>query len=114
MVTSSATCAPSLSTALNKLISSSRLRRLRCKADGRYNSADPSRSKVCTKSIVRQCVASSLYVFEAWPTVAKILDSGSLSLEEIGIATLYYISFLSQLSGDLPFFLRSPVASEVF
>ena len=95
MATSSATCAPSLSTALNKLMSSLRLRRLRCKADTRNSSADPSQSKVCMKSIVRRCVASSLYVFEAWPTVAKVLDSGLLSLEEFGVAALYYVLFLS-------------------
>ena len=89
MATSSATCAPFLSTSLNKLMSSSRLRRLWCKADTRNSSADPSRSKVCTKSIVCQCAASSLYVFKTWPIVAKIQDSGSLSLEEIGVAVLY-------------------------
>ena len=93
MATSSATCAPSLSTTLNKLMSSSRLRRLRCKADTKNSSADPRRSKTCTKSIVHRCVASSLYVFEAWPTVAKVLDSGSLSLEEFGVATFHCVSF---------------------
>ena len=114
MATSSATCAPSLSTTLNKLMSSSRLRKLRCKADTRNSSADPSWSKTCTKSIVRQCAASSLYVIEAWPTVAKILDSGLLSLEEIGVATLYYAPFSLQLSGNLPFFFGSSVGCKIF
>ena len=114
MATSSATCAPSLSTALNKLMSSSRLHRLWCKADTRNSSADPSRSKVCTKSIVHRCTVSSLYIFETWPAIAKVQNSGLLSLEEIGVATLYYVPLLLQLSGNLPFFFRSSVAHEVF